>query len=215
MAKEHGASRNRAGVKRSCPKFSFIIPAYAEPGDFGAITKIGRCIESIKAQTEPSYHIVLVSDGPSDVMYALYEGFRKELGDHIAYIEAPYVGQRGGHHSVDVGKHLCLGEYTTVLNGDNVLRPEYIEKLYHPQADVLYCSVRMNDMPGITVNPWGCARNVIDRLNYSIRTAIVKKVRHKMHLDADYDFLLDCIQYRQQTARVREYRVEDVLAEHN
>ena len=202
------------------PHFSFLIPCYADAGDVAAIAKIGRCLYSIEQQTDPHWEVVLVSDGPNEMIRDTYIAFREEArkigrDKWVKYLSAPYVGKPGGHYSVECGKDICEGEFLTVLNGDNTLRPNYVADMYNSDADFLFCAVKMNDDPGIILSGRGRSRGRIDRLNYSIRTGIAKQVRHRMHTDADYDWIVECMAYRRQTAEVREHFTELVLGEHN
>lgn len=205
---------------REVPKFSFLIPCYMGPRAVGTSLVLGRCISSILDQTDPSWQIVLVHDGASPVARAFAEGLAEDCrrigrADFVVYREAPYIGTRGGHQSVNVGLESCVGEFTTILNGDNTLRPHYIASMYDADADILIGSVRMNDMPGRILDGRAWHRGGIDRLNYSIRTGIAREVRHKMHLDADYDYLMDCWEHRNRIADVRVRYCEAVVAEHN
>lgn len=211
----------RVKAHQSVPRFSFLIPTYIGIDDIAGVMQLGRCIDSVFDQTMQSWEIVIVADGACPRAYEIWQSAVKraqelyQTGHLVKYIEAPYVGRRGGHQSVNVGKSLCSGEFLTILNQDNVLRKYYVEKMYSAEHDVLLCCVQMNDMPGINLNGRSFTRGGIDRLNYSIRLQIAQSVRHLQHLDADYDFIIDCIEYRQQYQPVRVHWTESILAEHN
>lgn len=213
----------RAALRKAAqdvPKVSFLIPTYIGPKSVGDVMRLGRCIASIIDQTDRAWQIVLVHDGPSPICRAFAEGLKtdaKRVGreGHVVYIEAPYIGMRGGHQSVNVGLEYCTGEFVCILNGDNTIRPHYIASMYDRDADILIGSVLMNDMPGRILTGRAWHRGGLDRLNYAIRTGIAREVRHKMHVDADYDFLMDCWQHRSAVADVRVRYVEAVIGEHN
>jgi hypothetical protein len=196
-------------------KFTFLMPVYADT--IGGFMEISRALKSVFLQTDESWQIIMASDGPNALLRDVWLEALEELKDKkkVVYFEVPYRGIRGGHHAVESAKGLATGEFLTILNGDNILRPTYIEDMYDSGYDILTCMVKMNDMPGIVTSGTGFHRGGIDRLNYSIRTAIAKRVQHKLHLDADYDWLIECWSFRNAMAPVRVKHVEKILAEHN
>lgn len=217
---EKQRARHNRTERAAAPRFTFIVPAYVTEKNIGSVIALGRCMDSIIAQTDTSWEIILVHDGPSPLCRAFAEGLRKDLEaigkeGHFRYVEAPYVGARGGHQSINVALEHVRGEFVAFVNGDNTIREHYVASMYDADADIVCGSVRMNDMPGHTLNGRGWHRGGIDRLNYAIRSGIAREVRHKMHLDADYDYLIDCWNHRDAVAPVRVRYVEQVVAEHN
>ncbi len=201
-------------------KFAFIIPAYAgkenakAERDAVGIISLGRCIDSIFNQTDPSCRIIIVNDGASLKMRELVQTFQSIRSDiPITYMQAPYRGKRGGHESINMALSVLPGDvdFVTFLNADNTLRPTYIEDMYNPDCDILTCMVKMNDIPGTVLSGLSFTRGFVDRLNYSVRADIARKIKHKMHIDADCDYIID-------SAMIAEngfHHVEKILGEHN
>lgn len=196
-------------------KFTFVVVTYASnPG--GYLT-VARALESVLKQTDPACEVIMVNDGQDDTMRLVYKDEKphfKKRGIPIRYIEAPYRGIRGGHASANVGFNFAQGEFVTVLNGDNIIYPQYVEELYDPNYDVLLHWLLMNDSPGkIVLTGESFVKGYVDRLNYSIRASYLGtgKVLHKMHIDSDYDLLMEVLFARE----ARYKHVRKVLAEHN
>ena len=201
-------------------KFCFIIPAYAGKRNANGerqtagVLNLARCLDSINAQTDRDCRVIVVNDGNSVEMRDLCQEFQKAMPDTpITYYQAPYRGQRGGHESVNLALSRLPDdvEFVTILNGDNILRPTYIEDLYNPNYDILCCMVKMNDIPGTVLSGQSFTRGRVDRLNYSIRADIAANTKHLMHMDADCDYVIDCLAMAENGV----YYVEKILAEHN
>lgn len=196
---------------------TFLVPAYVPSvGGIGALRDLGRCLDSIEAQTCPHWEVVLVHDGPNDHVHRIYRDMNARTR-RVTYFEAPYRGIRGGHHSVEQGKFLAhaQSEFLYILNGDNTVRSDFVEKMYDAEADIVTCYVKMNDLPGRILDGHAIARGAIDRANYMVRTDVARRVAHRMHLDADFDFIADCYQLISEKRPVRMKHVDEVLAEHN
>jgi cellulose synthase/poly-beta-1,6-N-acetylglucosamine synthase-like glycosyltransferase len=201
-------------------KFCFIIPAYAGKRNANGerqtagVLNLARCIDSVAQQTDPDCRIIVVNDGNSVEMRDLIQNMQKAIpGIPITYYQAPYRGERGGHESVNLALSVLPDDvqFVTILNGDNVLRPTYIEDMYYPEYDIVTCMVKMNDLPGIVLDGRTFSRRSVDRLNYTIRADIAVNTKHKMHIDADCDFVIDCLAMAENGV----YYVEKILAEHN
>jgi len=214
-------TRGRKPLSRSHRyKFHFIIPSFAgkrnhegERHPYGVIN-LAKCLDSINAQTDRDCSITIVNDGNSVEMRDLVLQFQDNMRDvPIKYLQAPYRGERGGHESVNLALSVLPDnvQFVTILNMDNRIYPTYIADMYHPEYDIVTCMVRMNDIPGITLNGRTFSRRSIDRLNYTIRADIAANVRHKMHMDADCDYVVDCLSMSENGV----YHVNYELAEHN
>ena len=200
------------------PKVTFLVPAYVpHVGGIGELRNLGRCLDSIEAQTDPAWEVVLVHDGEMpDAVYRVARAMRERTG-RVTFFHVPYRGIRGGHHSVEAGKYRAhaASEFLYILNGDNLVRPEFVERMYHADADIVTCWVKMHDMPGRILDGRAFQRGAIDRANYMIRADVARRTAHHMHLDADYDYLMDAYQFISETRPVRVAHVDAVLAEHH
>lgn len=201
-------------------KFAFIVPAYAGKRnakgerDAVGIISLGRCIDSIFNQTDPDCRIIVVNDGASLEMRELIQTFQQIRPDvPITYLQAPYRGKRGGHDSINLALSVLPDdvEFVAFLNADNTLRPTYIEDMYCPDCDIMTCMVKMNDIPGTVLTGLSFTRGYVDRLNYAVRADIAARVKHKMHVDADCDYIIDCASIAENDF----HHVEKILGEHN
>ena len=178
------------------------------------LLNLARCLDSINAQTDRDCRIIVVNDGNSVEMRDLVQSFQENMKDMpITYYQAPYRGKRGGHESVNLALSRLPDDvqFVTILNADNRIYPTYIEDMWHPEYDIVTCMVRMNDLPGITLNGHSFSRRSMDRLNYTIRADIAARVKHLQHMDADCDYVLDCLAISENGI----YHVDKELAEHN
>ena len=189
------------------PKFTFIVPSY-KPG-----MAVARCLDSITAQTDPDYEVIVVNDGRNDEMRKIVE----TAVPKSTYIEYPYVGRAGGFAGIDIGIDMAVGHFIYILNGDNEIRPDFVQKMYNPDAHILICQVLMNDMPGIILHGKSWNKGRIDRANYAIASGIAKEVKYRdfsMQQD-DWHFFIACQQLASSKGPVRVHDVDEVLTIHN
>jgi len=202
-------------------KFCFIVPAY-DSGKRNAkgerntagILHLAKCVDSVFQQTDPDCRVIVVNDGASLEMRELIQSFQSKRPDiPITYLQAPYREERGEHDSINLALSVLPDdvEFVTFLNADNTIRPTYIEEMYNPEADVLLCMVKMNDIPGTVLSGRSFTRGYVDRLNYSVRAGLARKTRHQLHMDADCDYIIDIASIMENPY----HYVEKILAEHN
>lgn len=196
-------------------RFSFLMPVYATaPHEY---FEVSTALKSVLDQTVKSFEIIMLCDGPDDIMREVWRGAQGDIKggkDIIRYYEHPHRGIRGGHHMIDQGVDAARGEFICILNGDNSIEPDYIEKMYDPEADIVTCQVVLHDHPGLITSGRGWQRGRIDRLNYAIRRSVAVRVKHLMHVDADYDWLMDCWDHANHRREVRVTHVDKVLGHH-
>lgn len=215
-----GTERARRRSRSHRYKFCFIIPAYAGKRNAegerntAGILNLAKCVDSIGQQTDRDCRVMIVNDGHSLEMRELIQEFQNVYPDiPFTYLQAPYRGERGGHESINMALSVLPKdvEFVTFLNADNRLRPTYIEEMYNPGCDILTCMVLMRDIPGIVLSGKSFSRGHVDRLNYSVRSDIAVRTRHKMHMDSDCDYIIDALTIAENPI----HYVEKVLAEHN
>ena len=100
---------------RGC-KISIIIPAYNVAG------YIGEAIRSVLAQSLTDYEAIVINDGSTDHLEQVLEPFR----DDIIYVRQENRGLSGARNT---GLRLARGEYIALLDADDVLMPDYLEKM--------------------------------------------------------------------------------------
>jgi len=97
-------------------KYSFIIPVYNRPDE------IGELLESMTAQTEGGFEVIVVEDGSSVPCRDVCERFAGKLDLHYYTKENSGPGQ-----SRNYGAERAKGDYLIILDSDVVLPPGYIQ----------------------------------------------------------------------------------------
>lgn len=202
-----------AGEPSPPVRISFVMPCYVgTPGD---IHLIGRALESVLTQTDKRCEVVMVHDGYSEKGQSIADGYKpifRKAGIGFKYLSVPYRGERGGHAACRTGMEIASGEFICLLNGDNIVYPEYVETMYQPYYDVVFGHVLMKDVCGMPImTGYDLIRGYIDRLNYCVRREIAKWARHQMHMDSDYDFVLSAMQW----PGARHTNVNKLIGEHH
>ena len=98
------------------PLVSVVIPA------FDAAETLGGAITSALTQTYPRVEIIVVDDGSTDETPMLLEAYRSRL--RVARQENAGVGTARNH-----GARLAQGELIAFLDADDVLLPQYLQRL--------------------------------------------------------------------------------------
>lgn len=94
------------------PFFSVVIPLYNHE------RYVLEAIESVLAQTDTDFELIVVDDGSTDGSRAVVE----ELDDpRISYF---FQENQGAHAAINRGIELARGEWVAILNSDDVFRPE-------------------------------------------------------------------------------------------
>jgi len=128
----------------SAPYFSVITPSYRQ----GAF--IGRCIESVASQGDPSFeHLVLdnLSDDETPQVVARFP--------HVRFLSEP---DRGQSHAINKGFLAARGEIICWLNSDDFYPPGLFARLReifaNPSVQVVFGDVEQCDaigLPGVRV----------------------------------------------------------------
>lgn len=116
---------------------SVIIPAYN-------IEKyIGRCLDSVLAQTYENLEIIVVDDGSSDDTGKILDDY-EEKDSRIKVIHK----ENGGVSSArNKGLDMAAGDYIGFVDGDDLIAPEMYETLVNlleeEDADIAHCGYQM------------------------------------------------------------------------
>lgn len=174
--------------------------------------KFGRCLDSIVAQTDQDFEIIVVNDGVDPRIRQIVS----EGGSGARYYEHPYVGRRGGFQSIDYGISRAEGEFIYILNSDNIIYPTFVEDMY-AEAHILMCQVLMNDIPGIILHGKTFVQGRIDRANYAVLTQVAQEVKYRdfSMLKDDWHFFNACYDNINLKGSPVIHHVDKVLAEHN
>lgn len=103
---------------------------------------IGRAIESTLNQTYPNIELIVIDDGSTDDSDTVIKRYVKK------HPELKYVHQenKGANKARNKGIELAKGDYIFLLDADNWLDPDHIEKLYKMaqeyDAEVVYSDLQ-------------------------------------------------------------------------
>ena len=201
------ASTNEGGER---VKFTFIVPVYERKGS--TCRSFCRCLDSIAAQTDKNFNVIVVHDGENEMVQKITVACKRVMD--VSFYSVPYLGIRGGSHCINFALQLpeVCGEYVAFINGDNIVRPDYVAEMYDTGFEILYCMVLHNDMNWLVTSGMCVAKGAIDRANYAVRSDIAKEIGHQsIRLEQDWDFLAACMRDRHTNYR----RIEKILVEHN
>lgn len=114
------------------PNISVIIPVY------NGERFVGRCIESVKAQTYTDWEMILVDDGSQDrslEVCRMYAG----SDDRIRVIHQENAGPGMARNT---GLECAKGKYVVFIDSDDYVEKEYFELLSEHDEDVVFIDVR-------------------------------------------------------------------------
>lgn len=120
------------------PQISIIIPA------FNATKTILKCLESIFAQTQQDFEIIVVNDGSTDATAQQLEKAGEKWPGKIQIINQTNQGAPAARNH---GFARSKGEYLFFCDADAVLRPDCLKKMFqalqnNPQASYAYSSFK-------------------------------------------------------------------------
>lgn len=120
-------------IKKVNTKISIIIPTY------NVEKYIERCLKSITTQTYQNLEIIIINDGSTDSTKQLCAKFIKNEP------RAKLINQKNQGLSVarNNGIKQATGEYIALIDGDDEIAPDFIEKLYSAiiktNSDIAVC----------------------------------------------------------------------------
>jgi glycosyltransferase involved in cell wall biosynthesis len=117
------------------PEISVVVPVY------NVEEYLERCLDSIRAQTFPSFEVLLINDGSTDGSAAICEAY---TGRDARFL---LIQQENGGQSAarNRGIEEACGAYLAFIDGDDCVEPTFLEVLYNlatqNQADMAVCSI--------------------------------------------------------------------------
>ena len=131
------------------PEISIIVPIYnVEP-------YLQECIDSILGQTYTDFEMILVDDGSPDHCPEICDMAAKK----DARIRVIHQKNQGLSAARNAGIEIARGEWFVFVDSDDVLQPEYCQKLYKAallqNADMSGCSEQLIDENGSPLNSDG------------------------------------------------------------
>lgn len=123
-------------------RISVIIPCY------NTVQYLGRCVESVLAQTEKGLELILVDDGSDDGTGAMCDRFAAEH-DNVTALHIPNSGPATAKNR---GFEVARGEFVSYIDSDDEIVPEMYERMLaladSEQADIVCCAYRQVDEQG-------------------------------------------------------------------
>ena len=117
------------------PEISVIVPVYrVEP-------YLRRCVDSILSQTFTDFELILVDDGSPDNCGAICDEYALK-DSRVRVIHK----QNGGLSDArNAGIDMAKGEFLTFIDSDDLVAPEYLNRLYHSikssAAEISICNM--------------------------------------------------------------------------
>lgn len=107
-----------------------------------AVRFLGEAVDSVRAQTEPRWELLLVDDGSRDGSECLARDLAAQDG-RIRYLAHPGGGNRGKSTSRNLGLAAARGAYVTFLDADDVFLPDKLARQValleaHPEAGMVH-----------------------------------------------------------------------------
>lgn len=115
-------------------KISVVIPVYNAGG------YIGKCLDSILAQTYTNLEVVLVNDGSKDNSEQICAQYAN------SYSNIKLINKENGGVSAarNTGVEHCTGEYISFIDADDFIAPDFCERLLmaakEHDADIVCCN---------------------------------------------------------------------------
>lgn len=117
------------------PEISVIVPVYrVEP-------YLRQCVDSILSQTFTDFELILVDDGSPDNCGAICDEYALK-DSRVRVIHK----QNGGLSDArNAGIDMAKGEFLTFIDSDDLVAPEYLNRLYHSikssAAEIAICNM--------------------------------------------------------------------------
>jgi len=147
------------------PLLSVVIPYY-NPGPYFALA-----IKSVFAQTVSNWELILIDDGSTDGSQAIAAGIRDERVRQVS--DGVNLGVNYRHNQ---GTRLANGEYIFLMDADDIMHPERLEK----QAEAL-CDAPRNTVVGTACISIDANSQVIGMRRAQLRKEIGYRARHSFH----------------------------------
>ena len=116
-------------------KISAIVPVY------NTEKLVGRCIDSVLAQSFPDWELILVDDGSKDGSLEVLKAYEKK----DSRIKVIHQENAGPGLARNRGIKEASGVYIVFIDSDDVIKPEYFEKLSKETAEVVFIDINQVD----------------------------------------------------------------------
>lgn len=178
---------------------SVIVPAY------NSEMFIGKCIESVLAQTYSNWELIVVDDGSRDNTF----GILKKYAEVDSRIRVIHQENQGPGIARNTGIAEAKGNYVVFIDSDDYIEKDYFQLLSKHDEDVVFINVRDVDEDGHVLKEEYMSKNkklskdvilrrqMTGRIDWGVRKALkinilrennVKYTKHKIGEEALYSF---------------------------
>jgi glycosyltransferase involved in cell wall biosynthesis len=131
------SARSDSGPVKLRPMVSIVV-IFKDPGEF-----LSEAIESVHAQTFPTWELLLVDDGSTDGSSDLARGLAEDDPARTRYFEHESHANQGMSASRNLGIAHARGDFVAFLDADDELVPTAIEEEVailqaHPRVGMVY-----------------------------------------------------------------------------
>jgi glycosyltransferase involved in cell wall biosynthesis len=103
----------------STPQFTVLTPAYNRPHT------LGRVYDSLRSQSLKDFEWLIIDDSTTDDVQTVVQPWLSEPGTFVRYIKQKNSGKHVAHNN---GVMQAKGEFTIILDDDDMLTPTALEK---------------------------------------------------------------------------------------
>ena len=118
------------------PAVSLIVPVY------NVSAYLRPCLDSIEKQTFLNFEAILINDGSTDDSLSILEEYAARNPNFIVINQE----NRGVSEARNLGVRLAKADYITFADSDDILRKDFIERLYteieNTGADIVCCEYK-------------------------------------------------------------------------
>lgn len=165
---------------------------------------IKQCLESIFSQSFQSIELLVINDGSTDESDRI---IRKTL-ENSPFEKTDYLVQEnlGACLSRNIGLDRATGNYILIVDGDNYLDPDHIDRslsfLRESNSDIVYCSLRNSDTGEVLIEAPEFSLGRLITVNFIDTCSLFKKDILGSHrfdpklnrlFMQDYDFFLGLV----------------------
>ena len=148
------------------PTISVIVPVY------NAEKYVGRCIESVKAQTYSDWQMILVDDGSKDKSLEICQ----EYAGSDNRIRVIHQENAGPGIARNVGLKYANGKYVVFIDSDDYIEKEYFQLLSQHEEDVVYFNIFNVDEDGHVINEEKMSENKDLQLDIILRRQMTGRI---------------------------------------
>ena len=155
---------------------SIIVPVY------NAEKTLGKCVNSLLAQTHRDLEIILVNDGSKDNSLAMCLEFA-EKDERIRIVDKPNGGVSSARNA---GLDAATGEYIMFCDSDDWVEPDWCSTLYANRQEngLTICLI---DDPSAEAEIYPVETELVDRKMYMHRPSMMCAIYNKLFLKSIID----------------------------